>query len=66
MSIPVPESIEKPFRILGSEGLWKRGGVVILGGALVIIGIVLSVAGSQAIKDTVGLVASVASKGVVK
>lgn len=66
MTIPIPESVEKPFRIIGSEGLWKRGGVIALGAALIVIGIVLALSGSQAIKDTAGLVASVASKGVIK
>lgn len=66
MSWVIPESIEKPFRIIGSEGLWKRGGIIILGTALVIIGIVLMVSGSAAIKDAASLAASVASKGVIK
>lgn len=66
MSIPIPESVEKPFRILGSEGLWKRGGVIVLGTALVIIGIVLAVAGSQAVKDAASFATSIASKGVIK
>lgn len=66
MSFIIPDSIEKPFQVIGSESLWKRVGVVALGCALVIIGIVLMVSGTQAIKDAASLAASVATKGIVK
>lgn len=70
MSFIIPESIEKPFRVLGSVSLWQRGGVIALGSALVIIGITLMVSGSAAVKDAaslaVGAAKTVVTKGVVK
>jgi hypothetical protein len=66
VSILIPESVEKPFQVIGSSSLWKRVGVVALGSALVIIGLVLMVSGSQAIKDAASLAVGVASKGIVK
>lgn len=53
------------FATITNEGLWKRAGVIWLGGVLVIIGVVLLIAGTRAVKTAASLATKVASKGVL-
>lgn len=62
----VPDEVTDVFRVIGSEGLWLRGGVIFAGTILIIIGIVIMISGTRAVKQAASLVTSVASKGIVK
>lgn len=62
----VPDEVTDVFRVIGSEGLWLRGGAIFAGGMLITIGIVIMLSGTRAVKQAASLVTSVASKGIVK
>lgn len=62
----VPDEVTDVFRIIGSEGLWLRGGAIFAGGLLIIIGIVIMISGTRAVKQVASLATSVATKGIVK
>lgn len=54
------------FRAISNEGLWKRAGVITVGVMLVLIGVVLLIAGSRAVKQLASTATGVASKVVTK
>ena len=66
IEIPGADALGRIFSVIGSEGFWKRAGVMVLGTILVIIGTVIAVSGTKAVKDTAQLVTGVASKVVTK
>lgn len=62
----IPEPVDRIAAVVGSEGFWKRFGVISAGIALTIIGTVIAVSGTRAVKDATKLVTGVASKVVTK
>lgn len=66
IEIPGLDAVGRIFAVIGSEGFWKRAGVMVLGTFLVIVGVVIAVSGTRAVKDATKLVSGVASKVVTK
>lgn len=66
INIPVPEPVDRIANVIGSEGFWKRTGVITIGVYMVIIGTILLVSGTKAVKDLGKTVMAVGSKVVTK
>jgi len=61
-----PEPVDAFFNMVGSEGFWKRFGVIALGGFLVVTGTVIAVSGAKAVKDIGNAALAIGSKVVTK
>jgi hypothetical protein len=66
INIPVPEPVDKIANVIGSEGFWKRTGVIVIGVFLVIVGTVIMVSGAKAVKDIGNAALAVGTKVVTK
>lgn len=64
--VPQLDSLSRILNVIGSAGFWKRTGVVTAGLALVIIGTVIMVSGTRAVKEAASLVTGAATKVVTK
>jgi hypothetical protein len=64
--VELPSGLTAFFEVVSSEGFWKRLGVGALGTALVIVGLVVLISGTRAVKQVASLATSVVSKGVIK
>lgn len=61
-----PEPVDDFFAIVSNAGVWQRFGVIAAGSFLLVVGTVLLISGTKAVKDVAGLVTNVASKVVTK
>lgn len=61
-----PEPVDDFFAIVGNTGFWQRAGVIAAGSFLLVVGTVILISGTKAVKDVAGLVTGVASKVVTK
>lgn len=66
IEIPGAEPLTRILNVLSSPGLWARVGIGVAGSFLVIVGLVLMIAGTRAVKDVAKLATGVVTKGVVK
>lgn len=64
--LPDTSGITKVFDTISDQGFWMRFGVVTIGVALVIIGTVVMVSGTKAVKQATSLAVGAASKVVTK
>lgn len=64
--IPDDSPINVAFETVTNEGIWKRAGIIFVGGILILIGVVLLIAGSRAVKNVTKLATGVVTKGIVK
>lgn len=60
-----PEPVDDFFAV-SNAGVWQRFGVIAAGSFLLVVGTVLLISGTKAVKDVAGLVTNVASKVVTK
>lgn len=61
-----PEPVDTFFTIVTNPGFWQRTGVITIGVFLLIIGSVILISGTKAVKEAASLVTNVASKVVTK
>lgn len=61
-----PQPVDDFFAIIGNAGFWQRAGVIAVGSFLLVVGTVVLISGTKAVKDVAGLVTNVASKVVTK
>lgn len=61
-----PEPVDDFFSVVGNAGFWQRTGVIVAGAFCVIVGTVILVSGTKAVKDAGNLALGAASKIVTK
>lgn len=61
-----PKPVDDFFAVVGNAGFWQRAGVIGIGVFLLIVGSVLLISGTKAVKDVAGLVTNAATKVVTK
>lgn len=67
MSIDIiPEPVDRILAVVSNPGFWQRTGVITIGSVLVIIGTVIAVSGTRAVKEIGQLATSVAGKVITK
>ncbi len=64
--VALPSGVTRITDVIASEGFWKRAGVIAIGISFILIGTVIALSGTRAVKEATQLVTGAASKIVTK